>query len=144
LHRAKPYLIGAGVVLALLAVTYGAGRLQTASRIEAAQGETKKAEGERDQAREELREARRVIEVLEARRALHRALVALDERNFGIAQQKLEQAGALLAKGDKELEALGKAISAYRLLATEDVGAQRTRVLVFATKLDELVPPPNP
>lgn len=103
-------------------------------------------------ARTDRDEARQQIGHLEARRQLHLALLALDERNFGIAQRHLGEAGRLLSPADEtrfssnggELARLGQQIAAANLVAAADMGQQRAQLLDFVRRFDVLVPPPLP
>jgi hypothetical protein len=135
----KRALILLGVVAAAVGIAYGAGRMQTASRIAAAEQQASKAQ----QASETL-EAR--VLRLEARRRLHLALIQLEERNFGSAEQHLKAAAVLLerSKPEGELEKLRALLAQARLKAGDDIAAQRAWIVSWATHLDTLMPPANP
>ena len=143
--RFKTVAVGTAVALVLSLAAYVAGRVQTASRIEDALGRATAADKLREQTNVELAHERAKVSRLEARRRLHLALLALDDRNFGIAQGELSAAAALLARGPSEsgseLEKLTRDIVAARLVATEDVAVQRQRLLDWARRFDRLVPP---
>ena len=143
--RAKRWLLVVASVLLLILAAYVAGRLQTAAKIEDAESRVERAQSGQQQQADETQSAQAVVMRLESRRRLHLALVAMEERNFGIAQQHLSAAGGLLAKAepstDSELGRLGAAIRKHKLVATEDVGAQRRKVLGWVRTFDELVPP---
>jgi hypothetical protein len=151
----KTVLWSVGVALVAIGFAYGIGRLQTRAEIGGAEEATRKAEAvtrelERrlEQAKAESAAKDQVARRLEARRLLGGAVMALDERNFGIAEAALSTAAELLAKsaegaptGLAELQAdVGK----FRPVATEDVGAQRARVVAWVKKFDQLVPPTAP
>jgi uncharacterized protein HemX len=135
----KRALIVILVVLASAGIAYGFGRLQTSSKIDAA--EQKAAEAEKTAAAVEARVLR-----LEARRRLHLALVQLEQRNFGIAEQHLTAAGALLEKSKPEadLGQLRTELAGARLKASDDIAAQRAKIAAWAARFDELSPPAAP
>ena len=131
--------------LIVIAISYGSGMRANVRRATVAEGQEKAKIGELAVARADLAERDRRIAHLEARRLLHLALLALDERNFGIAQQRLAQAVALLsAPGTPgDLAALSGQIKAVNVVAANNIGQQRTQLLDVARRFDTLVPPPN-
>jgi hypothetical protein len=135
----KRALILLAVVAAATGIAYGAGRLQTASRIDAAEQQAQQAQ----QARASL-EAR--VLRLEARRRLHLALIQLEERNFGSAEEHLKAAAAQLgqSKPEGELEQLRAHLAQARLKASDDIAAQRVWIIAWATRFDALMPPAAP
>ena len=141
--RFKRAMIVVAVVAASVGIAYGAGRLQTASAISSAEERASQSAQGQSAAEAQLRE---VQGRLEARRRLHLALIQLEERNFGIAEQHLTAAAALLAKSkpDGELEQLRAAIAGARLKASDDVAAQRTKIAGWISRFDVLVPPAAP
>jgi len=137
-----------GLLLLALGVAYTAGRLHTASKIDQADDRARAALEERDRTRKDLATERAAIQRLEARRRLHLALTAVDARNFGIAQGHLDAAAALLAQGGAGaaagFEQLQRDIRTAHLVATEDLGIQRQRILDWTRRFDELAPPLAP
>lgn len=78
---------------------------------------------------------------LEARRQLALALSAVDERNFGIASEHLTSAGRTMQKaptGD-EMVKLAVELQKFRLVATENLAEQRSRILAWGKTLDKLL-----
>lgn len=136
-----------GALLALLA-SYVIGRLQTASRIEVAEKRATEAKKTTEKKVSELSVERDEVARLEARRRLHLALVALDSRNFGIAQEHLTAAASLLSKShpDKssDLAKIAAEITGYHLKASEDVGAERDRLMGWVRRFDAAMPPAKP
>jgi hypothetical protein len=143
--RAKRALVYTGIGVAALGVAYGGGRLQTQGDVDKAEEATRaRAAAEAEQVK--LREqANTRVRELEGRRQLALALVALDERNFGTAQGHLAKAGALFAesKGDAGIEELARSAGSYKLVATDDIGAQRKLLMDWTRKFDTLRPPPQ-
>lgn len=131
-----------GVGLAMLGAAYGTGRFQTSQAIDAAEQKTAEAEQARKATEVNLADERNTIKKLEARRHLHLALLALDRRNFGIAQDHIEQAARLLAGHVAgELENVRAALASMKLLATEDLETQRSKILSLVERFDKTLPP---
>ena len=138
--------------LGLIGASYGVGRLQ--GMLEVTQIQSKAAQHSKLQAAQtsklqtELSSAHVKLRQLEARRQLHMALMALEQRNFGIAQQRVKQSGQLLVDSrppsDGELARLARAMAAKKLVATENLATQRRELLAWADKIDTLVPPASP
>jgi hypothetical protein len=78
----------------------------------------------------------------EARRSLDQSLTALDFRNFGTAQQKLQDAAQklILGKANGRLLALAKELESLKLTATDDVGGQRQKIANYVSEFDKLFP----
>jgi hypothetical protein len=141
--RFKRALVVLLVVAASIGIAYGAGRLQTSSAIASAEQRASEALTAKSAAEAQLAQ---VQARLEARRRLHLALLQLEERNFGTAEQHLSAAAALLAKSkpDGELEKLRADLAAARLKASDDVAAQRAKIAGWISRFDALVPPAAP
>ena len=143
--KIKLYLIGALVVLILGAVLYfvglQAGKAQLAAQqakfgIErnGLQSQVKTAETERDDARD--RSA-----MMEARAALYRSAIDLDARNFGTANEHLQEAATALGRVSKSgTEQLRGEISGTDLNVAVNLGDQRQKVLSFAEQLNQMMP----
>lgn len=144
----KKALIGAGVGLFTLLAAYGVGRMQGTQTAKQAEKRAEEAAAERQQTKETLAGEQARVERLEARRRIHLALLALDDRNFGIAQEHVSAAAKLLEKSapqaDSELAKLATELSTEKLVATEDVGVQRRKLIGWARRLDEAMPPLKP
>jgi hypothetical protein len=149
--RRKSLLVAFVVSVGCIALAYGIGRVQTAARITDARAKTVEAtrqgESKAHALEAELTALRQKLLRLEASRQLYLSLVALDQRNFGIAQQRLQEASQLLAQSAPPqggaLAQLAKTMDESNLVATENISAQRDQVLRWATELDALVPPPR-
>ncbi|HEY6557488.1 MAG TPA: hypothetical protein VI072_09445 [Polyangiaceae bacterium] len=113
---------------------YGIGRFQLATQLRDAEGRTQEVE-------QKLRTEQQRITALEARRHLHLSLLALDERNFGIGQKELEEAARLLGQPTNQPEhsKLAAEIQRHRIIASEDLGAQRQKLLAWTRALDALL-----
>lgn len=102
---------------------------------------------ERDRIEAERDAALSRLNLLEARRLLHEAIVQLEARNFGSAQERVERAAQFLAAGQvadaKEGEdTLLTQVREFRTQVEPDVGKQVARLLHFARALDDRSPPP--
>lgn len=81
------------------------------------------------------------VEALRARRAIHFALVALDQRNFGTAERDARQAGEALAALGPSAPAyaeLAEQLQSYRPRVSDDTSEQRAQLLALATRFDEI------
>jgi hypothetical protein len=138
-------VLGVSVVL-LVGFAYGLGRLQTEGRIRDAQQAVEASSASASAQRALLDKTQKRVAELEARRRMALAQVALDERNFGIAEGHLHAAGVLLAQAasSRELVELGEQLSRARLAASEDLGAERKAIAGWARRFDERVPPVKP
>jgi len=121
----KRTLIKLGILLVLLGGAYGFGRYQSV------------------QANSVLEQVRLQAQPLEARRQLHLALMALEDRNFGTAQKTLSLAGTMLAKGgpSEELAKLAEEIANYKFMAGEDISTDRQKLMAWTLRFDELLKP---
>lgn len=138
---ARAWLYGFGAAVLAGGVGYGTAHLQGRSMLAAAdaqarQAATARAEAERAAEARELARASRV-QALEARRELHRVVMSLDARNFGIARDALARArSSLEAAKDPALDSVAKRLEAYEPSVSDDVGADRGALLDIAGALD--------
>lgn len=143
--------IGVVVAVAVAGAAYGVGRLQGNAKIDAAESRAAAAGSASASA---VTNANVLVDIergkvarLEARRRLHLAIVALDDKNFGIADDHLAAARGHLAaaKGkDPELQKLGTEIDGYKIPTADDVAEPRKKILEWCKRLDELMPPAKP
>jgi hypothetical protein len=150
--RRKSVVIAFLVSVVCVALAYGAGRIQGAvhvSKVEAKAAEaTSKNESKARALETKLAASRQKLVQLEASRQLYVSLIALDQRNFGIAQEHIQKASKLLVQSGPPpggaLAQLAKALGESNLVATENISAQRDQILRWASALLALVPPPVP
>lgn len=140
--KLKRGAILAGVALAALGAAYGAGRLQTARAIDSAEAKAAEVSRAEKAALERVTAEQNTVKKLEARRRLHLALIALDQRNFGIAQEHLTE-GARLLEGHTtgDLEEIRASLASLKLVATEDLETQRSKILQLVRRFDDALPP---
>jgi hypothetical protein len=119
----------AGWLLLAAGVGYGAAAIPAHLKL---QNHKRAAAEERRALESSIAETQRFARVLEARRATHRSLLALDERNFGLAETFAHEAGTRLSDpqqvGDGYVE-ISRALSGFRPLVSDDVQAQRSELL---------------
>lgn len=129
-----------------LAVAYTVGRVQTASHITAAKHQVEQIGKSQKQTKSQLDSEKALVDQLEARRRLHMALLAMDQRNFGIADQDMNAAAKLLARSKPagDLAKLQQQVAGFKLVATEDLAGQRQKILDMVHRFDQLVPPEKP
>jgi len=146
----KQIAIGVSAAVLAASVAYGVGRMQGTGKIDEAERRASAAASASASAVASSGVAAEIergkVARLEARRRLHLAMIALEDRNFGIAQEHVGVAKAFLvsAKGaDPEVQKLGADLDAFKVVATEDVGEQRKALLAFCKRLDDAMPPPK-
>ena len=144
--KSKRVLILSGAIVAGLGAAYGGGRLQGHAAVGESEERVGKAEAEAQSIKRDLDAAKAKATQLDARRHLHLALMSMEQRNFGIAQEHVTNAGALLqsTSPEGELKKLADEIRAFKLTASEDQSKERQALLGFAEKLDKILPPAKP
>lgn len=152
MERLKKLLLGVGVGAAILGGAYGVGRLQGAAettRVREATGRTQAQLSDRATRAEELaaRNGRRAA-LLEGRRQLDVALLAMDERNFGIAQHRLEDARRSLREAQPfeqpPMAAVFARLSSLNIIAAGDFADQRANILRLIQDFDARLSVPSP
>ena len=146
--KGKNILIFAGVAVLAIVIAYAAGRMQTSFKIDAAeQAANEKVEKQTKRADElaaKLADSEAKVAKLEARRHLSLTLMAMDNRNFGIAQKHLEAAAKVLKQPETKAGKLGELsaqIAKTRLVATENMAKQREKITGWMEQIDDAVPP---
>ena len=147
----KAIIATAAVVVVLLLVVYLWGQWQTRERLSAQEADYQQriaaVEKRLGTTQEELVAATNRNRLLMARTDLYRAAADLDQRNFGTANTRLQEAAAALAKvdpssGDIDAEKLGAlraSIAKTNINVATDLQQQRNLVLDLAAQLDALV-----
>lgn len=128
----RKWLIVVGVALLAVGIAYGAGFIVGASG---------KAELE-----ERAETASRQARLLEARRRLDLAHLALENQNFGIAEAHVRASAQKLADAtdDGPMAELAREVAETRIGVTSDIAAQQDHVRGLIDRFDELHPPSNP
>ncbi len=91
---------------------------------------------------ERVRGAEARINVLEARRMIHRAVLELQARNFGTAEQVARRAGEFLPEESPELSDARVSLLEFSSKVTPDVGEQIAVLEAAARTIDETLPLP--
>jgi hypothetical protein len=113
---------------------------QLADRVEQAETRAGQAEAEAATLEAELAAQRSLA-------LLYRAMLDMDARNFGIANERLGQVAAILDLMDPDplgvdvdaFESLRSDVAAMDVRVAEDLAAQRAAVTALARRLEELV-----
>lgn len=145
LKQWQQILIWLGVIVVSSGVSYAVGRVQTAKQIEVAEAKATSSEQQAQARSKDVKAEQATVQRLEARRRMHLMLLAIDERNFGIARQHQQAVARLLEASqpppESDLGKLTRDIAAFRLVATEDLGAPRATVLSWSRQFDKALPP---
>ncbi len=141
------------VILAISGVAlYGAGWFQASSQFSSddrkTQQELEQAKEKLNQVKEQLITERNRTYLMEARGDLYDTAVNLDERNFGTANTRLQEAAAALGKIDdvngsvniKKVKELQNAIAKKNLNVAVNLEKQRNTVLSYINVLNKLIP----
>lgn len=131
--------------LVFVAIAYGVGRMQMAPKVKGAeQRAASAAQGAASAKQKESAEHAKVLQ-LEARRRLDLALLALDDRNFGIAQADLKAAAGLIEAGhppkDSALRKLSTEIEKINITVSQDLASERAQIIDLIKRFDRIVPP---
>lgn len=132
--------------LFVLSMAYGSGMRAQKRIVDSINEERKIAERDLRQAAGSLQVRLVLLRQLEARRLMHAALLELDRRNFGTAQGSLNQAVALLKEAGEaiattqavapDLASVASGLAEVQLVASEDFGVQRGRVVALSEEAD--------
>ncbi len=82
-----------------------------------------------------------------ARRGIHQALVALEQRNFGTAEEIARQAGeqlSSLGEGWEDYAEMAQLLSEFRPTVSDDVSEQRRQLMELSRRFDQLWDQNNP
>ena len=143
-------LIAAGIFIVIAAVLYYVGMTQGRRELAAQKTHYEQQLAQIDQSlnttRDELAAVRNHNHLMQARVALYRTTIDLDQRNFGIASTRLHDAADALGQIRKDtggidlakIAALKDAIGASDFTVAADLETQRANVLGFATQLDAI------
>lgn len=136
-----------GVVLATIAgaALYGAGWWQGRSQFA---GDDEPIKQELQQTKELLNTATNRAYLMEARGDLYDVTVNLDERNFGMANTRLQEAAAALGKIEdtdgnlniSKIQELQKAVAKKNINVAVNLEQQRNTVLSYINVLNKLIP----
>lgn len=143
--KIKKILISIVIVTITGAALYGAGWWQGRSQF---YSDDESIERELRAAKEDLITARNRTYLMEARGDLYDTTVNLDERNFGMANTRLQQAAAALGKVEdvngnlniNKIRELQKAIASKNVNVAVNLEQQRNTILSYVNVLNKLIP----
>lgn len=97
-------------------------------------------EGERDACQDRIEDINQDLALLVARVEVARAVADLDERNLGLANKHLSEAGEVLARADPaQAGAARERVDATRLVVGGDFERQRSELIRLGASLDALL-----
>lgn len=140
--RIKFYLTWSGIAVLSYATIFAVGYFRGREELSTVTAKLDQVTKSREAARKDVEAQHIRVQRLEARRYIDQALAALDARNFGIAQQRLTEAEKALTKthvAGKLLE-VSKSLESFRVVATEDLGKQRQKLLELVSTFDQAYP----
>ncbi len=140
----KKILIGVVIATIAGATLYGAGWWQGRSQFA---GDDEPIKRELQQTKELLNTAANRAYLMEARGDLYDVTVNLDERNFGMANTRLQEAAAALGKVEDDgnlniskIQELQKAVAKKNINVAVNLEQQRNSVLSYINVLNKLIP----
>ncbi len=141
----KKILIGVVIATIAGATLYGAGWFQARSQFSSGDEEINR---ELQQTKELLNTSTNRAYLMEARGDLYDTTVNLDERNFGMANTRLQEAAAALGKikdGEgnlniSKIQELQKAVAKKNINVAVNLEQQRNTVLSYINVLNKLIP----
>ncbi|MGB3755973.1 MAG: hypothetical protein WBA07_06310 [Rivularia sp. (in: cyanobacteria)] len=141
----KKILIGVVIATIAGAGLYGAGWWQGRSQFA---GDDEPIKLELQQTKELLNTATNRAYLMEARGDLYDVTVNLDERNFGMANTRLQEAAAALGKVENgegnlninKIQELQKAVAKKNINVAVNLEQQRNSVLSYINVLNKLIP----
>jgi hypothetical protein len=129
-------LIAVGVMLVVAVVFYVIGRMQGRAPVPALEARASGAE-----AQAAFVEDRALLN--EALALTYRAVLDLDDRNFGLANERLHAAARVLnglsGVDGTAVDELRRQMAETNLAVAEDLAGQRARVLAFAAEIEALL-----
>lgn len=148
--KAFGILLLLGILSSAGAYFYGLsqGRAALAAQKSESQTQIQRATGEAQAAKDEVVAINNRVRLLDAQNGLYRAAVALDRRNFGIANTALQSAASALGqvKESEEIplarvQSLAAALQKTDINVAANLENQRARILAFAEQLEDLTAP---
>lgn len=142
------FVLVVAVAIAVYAFGYRQGRGPLDAERAAFEERLGDAESSRDAALQQLDAALNVKRLQAGEIALLEAVVELDRRNFGIANEHLRKASAALARIEtsaggisvEQVRSAGRAIDAFDVNVATNLESQRSQVFSLAGRIRELIP----
>lgn len=149
-NKTRMVLVAAVVVILLMIGIYYWGNVQTRNQLTAQEAQYQQritaVDTQLQETRRELEAARNRNHLLMARTDLYRTAADLDQRNFGTANTRLQEAEAALRQVNAsaggldaaKLEALRASVKGMNLNVATNLQDQRNQVLDLAARLDQI------
>lgn len=149
-NKTRLVLVAAVVVILLMIGIYYWGNVQTRNQLTAQETDYQQrvasVESRLQETQRELSAARNRNHLLIARTALYRTAADLDQRNFGTANTRLQEAEAALGRVDAStggvdaagLDGLRASIKGMNINVATNLQEQRNQVLELAAQLDAM------
>jgi hypothetical protein len=147
MERNKYIIVWVVVAILLIFLAYGIARYQARGELAA---ERAACSQQLQNVGQRMGAAEATNRLLQARIALYRSLVDLDQRNFGLANTRVREAAAALAALDPaalgidtaRLDTVRQEVAATNIDVALNLEEQRNRLLGIAAQLDQLLPTP--
>ena len=148
LPKIKIILIGVTVSIVTGVAIYGIGWWQGRSHVSVEDEEIKSVQQELEETQNQLEVVRNYGYLMQARAALYHSAVDLDQRNFGTANTRLQEAYTALGKVEdtsgsldtQKISSLQKNISQTNINVAVNLEKQRQQVLKYVNRLNNLIP----
>lgn len=149
-NKTRMVLVAAVIVILAMIGIYYWGNVQTRNQLTAQETDYQEriasVDSQLQEARRELAAARNRNHLLVARTALYRTAADLDQRNFGTANTRLQEAEAALGSVDASsggidaagLDTLRASIRGMNINVATNLQEQRNQVLELASQLDAM------
>ena len=150
--KIKLILIGVGATIVTGAAIYGIGWWQGRSHVSVGDEEVKSVRQELQQTQNQLEAVRNYAYLMQARAALYHSAVDLDQRNFGTANTRLQEASTALGQVKdnsgtldiNKISSLQKNISQTNINVAVNLEKQRRQILKHVNQLNSLIPEETP
>lgn len=145
---AKWILAGVGAAVVVGLIMYLIGVYQGRQRVTEAQRQLQTIEAELGTTREALAQARDHGRLSWALALLYQTTSDLDQRNFGVANTRLQEAAGVLGGVESdslntpELQSLQRELQETNIQVASNLEEQRSRINTYATRLRALIPEP--
>ena len=150
--KIKLILIGIGATIVTGTAIYGVGWWQGRSHVSVEDEEIKSVRQELQQTQSQLEAVGNYAYLMQARAALYHSAVDLDQRNFGTANTRLQEASTALGQVKdnngtldiNKISSLQKNISQTNINVAVNLEKQRRQILKHVNQLNSLIPEETP
>lgn len=140
--RTKRVIMYVAIAAVACLVVYFVGLYQGRSAVSEVRAELQQLQEQQTAVQQQLARAQDMSRMRAAQALIYRAALDLDERNFGTANQRLQEAADVLGEAgmNAELQALQQDVAATNLEVAANLDAQRSNVVALAERLNALIP----